>query len=231
MSTLKFLSDQLPSSVAMFEVTTRPASAALHFKSLTAGIEQPISLHISGGSFIFPPEAKIILKCTEGLRIRLSKSEAENEEESSNERSAIEEFQRVLYVPLKDFKSFENRDIPLEVLTEMPDQLLCKSLEHHISLSCPWSRNELPIKINFQTPIEVTHHLQTCGTQKFLQVIVKGVASRHLYLSEARLICEVPGVNIIDLNPVNQQDIVSNYVKKTPITYRYSLEEVLHLVF
>lgn len=209
MSTLKFISDQLPLGTTMFEVTTRPASAVLHFKALTAGIEQPISLHVSGGSFIFPGEAKIILKCSDGLRIRMPQvaemnSEVHSENNQSDNSNA---FTRELYVPLNDFKSFENRDIPLELLTEMPKQKLCKSLEHHISLSCPWSRNELPIRISFQTPIEVTHYLRTCGTQKFLQVIIKGLAG-NLYLSEAHLNCDVPGVNIIDLNPVNQEPIV-----------------------
>lgn len=211
MSTLKFFSDELPCTTAMFEVTTRPASAELHFKKLTAGIEQSISLHVSGGSFIFPTEAKIILKCSEGLKIRMPQEIRPNEEPSL-EKVVVDDmewniFKSVLYVPLKDFKSFERRDIPLEVLTEMPNQKLCKNLEHHISLSCPWSRNDLPIRISFQTPIEVSHYLHTCGTQKFLQVIIKGITD-HLYLSKAQLNCDVPGVSVIDLNPDNQQPIV-----------------------
>lgn len=210
MSTLKFISDQLPFATTMFEVTTRPASAVLHFKALTAGIEQPISLHVSGGSFIFPGEAKIILKCSDGLRIRMPQDSVKNSaipSENNESDDSCKNFTRELYVPLNDFKSFENRDIPLELLTEMPKQKLCKSLDHHISLSCPWSRNELPIRISFQTPIEVTHYLRTCGTQKFLQVIIKGLAG-SLYLSEAHLHCDIPGVSIIDLNPVNQEPIV-----------------------
>lgn len=205
MSNLKFISDQLSCASTMFEVTTRPASAVLQFKALTAGIEQSISLHVSGGSFIFPGEAKIVLKCSEGLQIRMP--QVTETEAKANDEEDSKTFGQELYVPLNDFKSFENRDIPLELLTEMPKRRLCKSLEHQIALSCPWSRNELPIRISFQTPIEVTHYLRTCGTQKFLQVIIKGLTG-HLYLSEAHLDCNVSGVNIIDLNPVQDEPIV-----------------------
>lgn len=212
MSNLKFLSDELPCTTAMYEVTTRPALAELHFKKLIAGIVEPISLHVSGGSFIFPTEAKITLRCSEGLKIRMPQDIITNEESSFEKIDNNNIFHSVLYVPLKDLKSFEKRDIPLEVLTEMPNQKLCKSLDHHIFLNCPWSRNELPIKVSFQTPIEVSHYLHTCGTQKFLQVIIKGITG-HLYLSEAHLSCDVPGVSVIDLNPINQQPIVRFNIK------------------
>lgn len=208
MSQLEFLSEHLPVKVPPFDITTKPATAALHFKTLIAGIEQSIRLHVSGGSFIFPPDAKITLKCSKNLRIRMQNSSKEEESDTNKENPDEDAtFDSILNVPLNNFKSFEERSIPLEVLTDMPGRKLTKHLEHHITLSCPWSRNELQIPIEFQAALEASCHLHTCGTQKFLQVIVRGLEA-HLYLTESRVRCDVPGVRLIDLNPTTQQKIV-----------------------
>uniref|UniRef100_A0A1A9UF37 Trafficking protein particle complex subunit 10 n=1 Tax=Glossina austeni TaxID=7395 RepID=A0A1A9UF37_GLOAU len=222
MSQLEFLSEHLPNKTSIFEITTKPASAVLHFKTLIAGVEQPIRLHVSGGSFIFSNEAKITLKCSKNLRIRLQKPSKEEEgdvnKENPNEDAT---FESVLQVPLQNFKSFEERDIPLEVLTDMPGRKVAKHLEHHILLSCPWSRSELQIPILFQPAIEASCHLHTCGTQKFLQVIVKGLES-HLHLTEARVRCDVPGVSLVDLNPPTLQRI--EIYKSLTVFYLYEIQ-------
>ncbi|XP_037817828.1 trafficking protein particle complex subunit 10 [Lucilia sericata] len=222
MSQLEFLSEQLPVKCPPFEITTKPATAVLNFKTLIAGIEQPIRLHVSGGSFIFPPDAKITLKCSKNLRIRMQ-NQIKEEDSDTNKENPDEDatFESNLNVPLMNFKSFEERDIPLEVLTDMPGRKLTKHLEHHISLSCPWSRNELQIPIEFQPAIEASCHLHTCGTQKFLQVIVRGLEA-HLYLTEARVRCDVPGVRLIDLNPPTQQRI--EIYKSLTVYFLYEIQ-------
>lgn len=219
MSSLEFLSEHLHSN--SFEICTKPASASLEFKTLIVGIVQPINLHVSGGSFIFPPDAKITLRCSKNLRIR--QALAPDAEGYNNDGT----FENQLQVPLLQFKSFEERTIPLEVLTDMPGRKVAKHHEHHITLSCPWSRNELPIPMEFQPAMEATCRLHTCNTQKFLQVIMKGLDA-HLLLQHAKVKCDVPGVSLLDLNPDPQQAIVSIVILNRPRTdfLLFSLQEI-----
>ncbi|KAH8382030.1 hypothetical protein KR009_001512, partial [Drosophila setifemur] len=216
MSSLEFLSEQLPFAPPSFEISTKPASASLEFKTLTAGIVQLISLNVSGGSFIFPPDAKITLRCSKNLRIRqaLDMVDAANSNDDST-------FESQLQVPLLQLKSFEERSIPLEVLTDMPGRKVSKHHEHHIALTCPWSRTELPIAVDFQPAMEATCRLHTCGTQKFLQVIMKGLDA-HLLLQQAKVKCDVPGVQLLDLNPTPQEPI--EIYKSLTVTYLYEIQ-------
>ncbi|KRG01677.1 trafficking protein particle complex subunit 10 isoform X1 [Drosophila mojavensis] len=218
MSSLEFLSEQLPSNLQppSFEICTKPASASLEFKTLIAGIVQPIYLNVSGGSFIFPPDAQITLRCSKNLRIR----QALKSDESTLSNSDVG-FENVLQLPLLQFKSFEERRIPLEVLTDMPGRKLSKHHEHHITLSCPWSRTDLQIPIDFQPAMEATCRLHTCGTQKFLQVIMKGLDAR-LLLQHAKVKCDVAGVRLIDLNPESQAPI--EIYKSLTVTYLYEIQ-------
>uniref|UniRef100_A0A6P4EKL3 Trafficking protein particle complex subunit 10 isoform X1 n=1 Tax=Drosophila rhopaloa TaxID=1041015 RepID=A0A6P4EKL3_DRORH len=216
MSSLEFLSEQLPFTPPSFEISTKPASATLEFKTLIAGIVQPITLNVSGGSFIFPPDAKITLRCSKNLRIRQALS-IDDEAAYNNDAS----FESLLQVPLLHFKSFEERKIPLEVLTDMPGRKVSKHHEHHIALTCPWSRTELPISVEFQPAMEATCRLHTCGTQKFLQVIMKGLDA-DLLLQHAQVKCDVPGVQLLDLNPEPHQPI--EIYKSLTVTYLYEIQ-------
>ncbi|KPU75548.1 uncharacterized protein Dana_GF11835, isoform B [Drosophila ananassae] len=216
MASLEFLSEQLPFAPPCFEISTKPASASLEFKTLTAGIVQPISLHVSGGSFIFPPDAKITLRCSKNLRIRQAQ-DTSNQDAYNDDAT----FESQLQVPLLQFKSFEDRSIPLEVLSDMPGRKVSKHHEHHISLTCPWSRSELSIPVDFQPAMEATCRLHTCGTQKFLQVIMKGLDA-HLLLQQAKVKCDLPGVQLLDLNPTSQDPI--EIYKSLTVTYLYEIQ-------
>ncbi|ALC47741.1 SIDL [Drosophila busckii] len=217
MCSLEFLSEQLPSTAQppSFEISTKPASATLEFKTLIAGIVQPFNLHVSAGSFIFPADAKITLRCSKNLRLRqaLAKDEASYNDDAT--------FETQLQVPLLQLKSFEERRLPLEVLTDMPGRKVAKHYEHHITLNCPWSRNELQIPVEFQPAMEATCRLHTCGTQKFLQVIMKGLDG-ELLLQHAKVKCDVPGVRLQDLNPSSQQPIEIH--KSLTVTYLYEIQ-------
>lgn len=192
---LEFLSDGIPLKPVTFEITTKPASAVLNFKDLIAGIEQPIQLVVSAGSFIFPNDAKIVMKCSKGLRVRLLQDIKNN-------------FDNVIDIPLYNFKCFEERIIPLEILTDLPSRNVERHIEHKIILNCPWSRNEIHLSLSFLPALTASCRLHTCGTQKFLQVCMKGLDA-HLYLSGANMRCDAKGVNLIDLNPKSQNEIVS----------------------
>ncbi|XP_055852536.1 trafficking protein particle complex subunit 10 [Episyrphus balteatus] len=205
---LQFLSDKIPFKVTPFEITTKPASAVLSFKNLIAGIIQPVRLIVSGGSFIFPSEAKINLSCSKHMRVRLS-----NEPEA--------DFESTLSVPLANFKSFEEREIPLEVITKLPGSNIVKQCEHRITLGCPWSRNELTIPLDFMPAMTASYRLHTCGTQKFVQVLLKGV-NAELVLSDAHVNCEVPGVYLQDLNPTTQKEI--RICKNLTVSYLWGIQ-------
>lgn len=216
MRPLEFLSENstnfncVPSaSVKMmpFEITTKPASATLLFNDLIAGIEQQIHLSVSGGSFIFPADAKIGLKCSKNLRVALS-------EEGK--------FESQLNVPLLNFKSFEERRINLKVLTDLPGRNVAKSIDHKILLSCPWSRHEIAIGLDFMPAITSSCRLHTCGTQKFLQVFLKGISDAHLWLMDARMKCEVDGVELVDLNPTSQN--TQEIYKSLTVSYLWELK-------
>lgn len=196
---LEFLSENssnfscIPSAsvkLKSFEITTKPASATLLFNELIAGIEQPIQLSVSGGSFIFPTDAKVGLKCSKNMRVALCENG---------------KFESQLNVPLQNFKSFEERRIDLKVLTELPGRNVAKSIDHTIMLSCPWSRQEILIGLDFMPAVTSTCRLHTCGTQKFLQVFLKGISVAHLWLMDTMMRCEVEGVELVDLNPKSQK--------------------------
>ena len=198
---LEFLSDRIPLKLNSFEITTKPASAILSFKNLIAGIEQPVKLIVAGGSFIFPAESKISLKCSKHLRIRLAADSIDDTK-----------FDYQLNCPLLNFKSFEERTVDLEVITDLPGRNTDKHIEHKITLNCPWSRNDLEIALHFMPAMTASCRLHTCGTQKFLHVCLKGLEA-HLYLLQTLMTCDVVGVNLIDLNPKNNQKIVSTKQK------------------
>ncbi|XP_037948479.1 trafficking protein particle complex subunit 10 [Teleopsis dalmanni] len=229
-SQLQFLSEQIPFKLPTFEITTKPAKAVLDFKTLIAGIVQPMKLIVSGGSFIFPPDAKITLKCTKNMQIRLASSTAVKADIQTpldinpltdNNENAAEKFDSVLNVPLPNFKSFEEREIPLEVIADLPGRKVTKLYEHRISLSCPWTRNEFQSRIEFQPAMEATCRLHTCDTQKFLQVIIKGLHG-HLFLTEPKVKCDVSGVRLIDLNPAMQEQI--EIYKSLTVSYLYEIK-------
>lgn len=69
---LEFLTESIPIKTKSFEVATKPSSAALHFMNLVAGLDQKVKLCVSGGSFHFPKDAMIQMKCSKGLKIKIS---------------------------------------------------------------------------------------------------------------------------------------------------------------
>ncbi|XP_055375217.1 trafficking protein particle complex subunit 10 [Condylostylus longicornis] len=210
MRQLEFLSDKIPIKLKPFEFTTKAASAILCFKNLIAGIEQPVTLFVSGGSFIFPPDAKITLKCSKHLKIRPN---IDSSEETK--------FENLINCPLPNFKSFEERTIPLIVLTDLPGCNTDKHIEHAITLNCPWSRNDLDIPLHFMPAMTASCRLHTCNTQKFLHVCLKGLEA-HLILSGTQMKCDTKGVNLVDLNPKSQKTI--EIYKNLTVSFLWELQ-------
>lgn len=191
---LDFLSESLPFKVKTFEVTTKPSSAVLSFMNLIAGLEQEIKLIISGGSFVFPKESLITLRCSKNLKLK-------------DPNNTKDEYLRELSIDLSNFQSFEERTFSLKTLCELPGRREEKPIEQKVSLQCPWSRSEIQIPLHFLPALIASCRLHSSGTQKFLQVVIKGVCDSKLILSNPTMKCASVGVNLHDLNPKSQNEI------------------------
>lgn len=210
---LEYLSDSLPIDINPFEITTKASSAVLSFKNLIAGIPQPVNLIISSGSFILSKEASITLKCSKLVKLKDPTANADN----PNDVRFISE----TVFKLADFKPFETREIPLEVICDLPGQRDEKQIDQKISLLCPWSRNELHIPLHFTPAIIASCRLHSSGTRKFLQVVVKGIDA-ELMLFDATMTCDCKGVNLKDLNPKSQQE--TTIYKGLTVSYLFEIE-------
>lgn len=208
---LDFLSENLPIKLNSFEVTTKPSSAVLNYMNLVAGLEQSVKLIISGGSFVFPKESIISFKCSKNLKMRLTKI---NEEK--------DDFQRELKIDLSNFKSFEEKTVELDAICELPGRREEKHIEQKIALQCPWSRNEIQIPLHFQPALIASCRLHSSGTRKFLQVVIKGICDSKMILSNASMKCSSKGVELMDINPVSQNDTV--IYKNLTISYLYEIQ-------
>ncbi|XP_053694364.1 trafficking protein particle complex subunit 10 [Sabethes cyaneus] len=210
---VEFLSESLPTSPVNFEIITKASSAVLNFMNLIAGVEQPVKLIVSGGSFRFSKDASITLKCSKNLRMRLA---------NSDEQCRKASFQRELIIGLHDFQSFEERAIDLEALCDLPGRREEKPIEQKVALLVPWSRNEILIPLHFLPALTASCRLHSSGSRKFLQVILKGVSDNRLILKNATMTCAAEGVTIIDVNPKSQNEIIMT--KSLSISYLYEIQ-------
>ncbi|XP_058451471.1 trafficking protein particle complex subunit 10 [Malaya genurostris] len=210
----EFLTESLPVGLPVFDIVTKASLAVLNFMNLVAGVEQPGKLIISGGSFRFPKDANIILKCSKNLKVRLATQVEENAPKAP--------FQRELLIGLQDFQSFEKRVIDLEALCDLPGRREEKAIEQKVVLQVPWSRNEIQIPLHFLPALTASCRLHSSGSRKFLQVILKGVSEHRLILKDASMSCSAEGVTIIDVNPKSQNEIIMT--KGLSISYLYEIQ-------
>lgn len=196
MDQLEFLSVALPDKCSSFEITTKAATATLNFKNLIAGIEQSVELIVSSGSFIFPKEATITLKCSKYLKIR------ELCDGATGPATALNQFTNEVVIKLHNVRPFEDRHISLAVLCDLLGQRDEKLIEQKITLQCPWSRNEIPVSLSFLPAMIASCRLHSSGSRKFLQVMVKGLES-ELDLTNINMSCDYTGVTLHNNNPTS----------------------------
>lgn len=216
----------MPAKSDPFEITTKAASAILSFKNLIAGIEQTVDLVISSGSFIFPKEANITIKCSKHLKIRPIVEDENNvtaieANAQSPLHAFIDKFQSEIVVKLSNVKSFEERTIQLAVLCDLPGQRDEKLIEQRVSLQCPWSRTEIPIPLTFMPAMVASCRLHSSGSKKFLQVMVKGLEAQ-LKLTDVTMACDYKGVTLHDRNPKSKDEYVTH--KNRIISYLWEIE-------
>lgn len=206
-----FLTKSLESigGIKPFEITSKPSSASLQFTNLVAGLEQKMKLLISGGSFKFPNEASIVMKCSKGLKLKFA-------------NSPVSDYQRTLNCKLNDFKLFEERTIELTALCELPCRRDETLIEQKVLLNCPWSEVEIQIPLKFLPILSASCRLHSSGAKKFLQVIVKSIYYKNLILSDATMKCLAEGVVITNLNPPSQNSLTVR--ENVSVSYLYQIE-------
>lgn len=189
---IEFLSENIPIKIGPFEIQTKAATAILSFKNLIAGIEQPIELIVDSGSFVFPKEARIVLKSSKHLKIR----NAEALEAEGGAQPSIEHYVSDVSIKLVDVKPFEQRVIRLMAICDLPGQRDEKPVEQKISLQCPWSRGEIQVPLSFMPALVSSCRLHSSGSKKFLQVMVKGIGVQ-LKLVNVTMSSDCKGVTLI----------------------------------
>lgn len=205
---LKFLSKSITVSNKTFEITTKSSSASLHFSDLVAGLDiHNMKLAISGGSYHFPKESSVQLKCSKGLRIK---------------RKEDTDYHKTLNIKLIDFKLFEERTVELTAFCELPCRRDETPIEQKVLLNCPWSDSDIQIPLKFLPILTASCRLHSSGTKKFLQVIVKSLYDKNLILTDAVMKCTVSGIVITDLNPKSQNKIT--IMKNLSVSYLYEIE-------
>uniref|UniRef100_A0A182T8Z2 Trafficking protein particle complex subunit 11 domain-containing protein n=1 Tax=Anopheles maculatus TaxID=74869 RepID=A0A182T8Z2_9DIPT len=214
--TVEFLSESLPGKTNNFETITKASVATMNFVNLVAGVEQPVELVVSAGSFRFPKDATATIRCSKNLKMRIAAAA----EEAPGESRAP--FEKELIVQLTDFAPFEKRTIALEAICDLPGKREERAIEQKVSLQVPWSRNEITIPLHFMPALIASCRLHSSGARKFLQVVLKGVSDYRLVLREARMTCAAEGVTIIDINPPEQQETVMS--KALSISYLYEFQ-------
>lgn len=204
---LDFLSKTIPLKLKPFETTTKPSSASLHFSNLVAGLDQSIKLMISGGSFHFPKETIITLKGSKGLKLKSDDGF---------------DYNRTVSIKLIDFKLFEERQVELQALCELPCRRDEQMIDQKVMLQCPWTESEIQIPLKFLPILTACCRLHSSGSKKFLQVITKSLYDKELILMDATMKCEADGVIVTDLNPISQNNLT--VAKNISVSYLFEIE-------
>lgn len=207
---MDFVSDWLPQIKGkVFQIENKPASAMLLYaEHLYAGFKQSCQLKVAAGSFVFPRESHILLKGTDKLKFKLEGSH--------------EQFHKELSVALVDMKQFEEREVAINCLCDLPGRREDKPIEHNVEVCVPWTRANITIPLSFNPALTATCRLHTTGIKKFLQVIVRGMVDERILLSAARMKCKSDGITIVDLNPKSQQQTV--IYKDLTVSYLFEIQ-------
>lgn len=191
---LEFLSSILNPRLSYEVAKTQPIIFLQCTRDLLAGLPQEIELVISSGSVKVTENAKIKLRSSRGLTLQ-----------------GVENGQvmvRELEMSLPPCEPFQNTTLVLKVLAELPPKKDASTIEHKLSLHCPWGTEEI-VPLNFGPPLMSCFKLHTAKRRKFLQIIVTGLTSQRLELKEPKLTSNTSAdVSFKSLNPVAGQKLV-----------------------
>ncbi|XP_039289601.1 trafficking protein particle complex subunit 10 [Nilaparvata lugens] len=179
-----------------YQVTGAAPSVTIHSsEALVAGPKHSITLIINTASYVLQEKSSIFLRSTAGSTLQWKESD-----------SAME---RHLEIPLPAFQPFSTLTFPLIVQAHLPPQKVNNSIEHIISVRCPWGEEEKQIPLQFQPPLTSVCRLHTACMHKFLHVCITGLNSQPLHLTRPTLtIVSHPHVRLESLIPAQPQSIV-----------------------
>ncbi|KAG7201711.1 hypothetical protein KM043_004436 [Ampulex compressa] len=191
---LEFLSPVLNPRLSYEVAKTQPTISLQCVRDLLAGLVQDVELIIMSGSVKITEEMKLKLRTSRGLMIGLS----------TTEKIIFKEIE----IPLPICEPFQTIKLQLKVLAELPPKKDALSMEHKINIQCPWDTEE-SIPLHFGPPLMSSMKLHTAKQRKFLQVVVTGLTSQLLQLTEPELTTITSiDINFKSLNPVAGQRLI-----------------------
>ncbi|XP_048512341.1 trafficking protein particle complex subunit 10 isoform X2 [Athalia rosae] len=191
---LEFLTPVLNPPLSYEVAKTQPTIFLQCTRDLLAGLRQELELVISSGSVKIMENSKMKLRSSRGLSL-----------ERVNDKRMMT---RELEMSLPSCEPFKKTTLSLKVVAELPPKKDASTIEHKLSLQCPWGTEEI-IPLNFGPPLMSTFKLHTAKLRKFLQVIVTGLTALCLELRDPKLTSNTSAdVSFKDLNPLTCQKLV-----------------------
>ncbi|KYM88375.1 Trafficking protein particle complex subunit 10 [Atta colombica] len=193
---LEFLSSVLNPRLCYEVAKTQPTISVKCGRDLLAGLSQDIELVISSGSTKITEEMKLKLRTSRGLTVQ----------SQSVEKVMVKE----LEIPLPTCEPFQTIKIQLKILAELPPKKDSSSMEHkfQLNIQCPWGLEE-SILLHFGPPLMSSMKLHTAKQRKFIQIVVTGLTSQLLQLTEPELMTVSSiDVNFKSLNPIAGQKLI-----------------------
>ncbi|KAM8816359.1 trafficking protein particle complex subunit 10 isoform 2-T2 [Rhynchonycteris naso] len=85
------------------------------------------------------------------------------------------------------------------------------TMDHKVSIECPWSIYSTVIALTFSVPFRTTHAVLSAGTRKYIQVCVQNLSELDFHLSDSDLVDTGDGsdLQLLPLNTTSQQHICS----------------------
>ncbi|XP_022452811.1 trafficking protein particle complex subunit 10 isoform X3 [Delphinapterus leucas] len=85
------------------------------------------------------------------------------------------------------------------------------TMDHKVSIDCPWSIYSTVISLTFSMPFRTTHSLLSSGTRKYVQVCVQNLSELDFQLSDSHLVDtgDSTDLQLIPLNTESEQRIHS----------------------
>ncbi|XP_026937888.1 trafficking protein particle complex subunit 10 isoform X3 [Sagmatias obliquidens] len=85
------------------------------------------------------------------------------------------------------------------------------TMDHKVSIDCPWSIYSTVISLTFSMPFRTTHSLLSSGTRKYVQVCVQNLSELDFQLSDSHLVDtgDSTDLRLVPLNTESEQRIHS----------------------
>ena len=204
---LEFLSGILNPRLC-YEVAKTQPTISVNSRDLLAGLIQDVELVISSGSIKITNEAKVRVWASRGLTFP----------STGPTKGMLNE----LEMKLSACEPFQTTTLQLKVLADLPPKKDASSMEHKLNIQCPWGVEE-SLSLHFGPPLMSAMHLHTAKRRKFIQIVVTGLTSQLLQLTEPELTTNSSiDVSFKSLNPKSGQKLfIGNGIK---VSFMWEIE-------